>query len=396
MAALAVLALGATLFFATRALHEAEGTVVRGESDAILSALARDFAEEEGPATPELLQRELAAYASVGLRYVALLDREALLAEAGVATMSELQLRPGQLAVEGRRVRVLGTLFPPRRHRAPMNQPRSGIGPALIVVEFEPPVIRQLRGDLTRISVVAAVAGVVLLGFAAAWSRNARRIGEIERRAAREQRLISLGSMASVMAHELRNPLASLKGHAQLLVEDLEDGPPKWLQKAERVVSEAERLERLTSSLLDFVRDGPLERESIQASELVARALRDLDAQRVNVVLETEQLDVDVARLARALHNLVDNALQADEAERVQLQVVTQRGEVIFTVRDHGPGIAEGAKLFEPFATTRVRGTGLGLSVVRRIAEQHGGGVTGETHPQGGAVFTLRIPKEAS
>lgn len=393
MAALAVLALGATLYVAIRALHEAEGTVVRGESDALLGAIARDFAEVDEPPTTDTLLRELAAYESVGLRYLAVVDRENVLAEAGSATMPGVRIHPGEVAMEDRRVRVLGPLMPPRRLGRRPPQPGR---PGLIVVEFEPPVINQLRGDLTRISVVAAVAGVVLLGFAAAWSRNARRIGEIERRAAREERLISLGSMASVMAHELRNPLASLKGHAQLLVEDLEGGAPKPLQKAERVVSEAERLERLTSSLLDFVRDGPLERESLSTAELMARALQDLDATRVDLVLDTNPIDVDAARLARALHNVVDNALQADESGRVEVRVTSEGRDVVFTVRDHGPGIDASARLFEPFATTRVRGTGLGLAVVRRIAEQHGGSVAGENHPEGGAVFTLRIPKAQS
>ena len=95
------------------------------------------------------------------------------------------------------------------------------------MLELEPPAIEKLRGDLARISVVAAVAGVVLLAFAFAWSRSAARLRAVERQTAQEQRLVALGSMSSVMAHELRNPLASLKGHAQLLVEDLEEGKNK-------------------------------------------------------------------------------------------------------------------------------------------------------------------------
>ncbi|MBN9160919.1 MAG: sensor histidine kinase, partial [Myxococcales bacterium] len=68
------------------------------------------------------------------------------------------------------------------------------------------------------------------------------------------------------------------------------------------------------------------------------------------------------------------------------------------TVRDRGPGLPAGseAEIFEPFVTTRVRGTGLGLAVARRIAEQHDGTLTGETHPEGGALFTLRLRGQAS
>jgi two-component system sensor histidine kinase HydH len=201
--------------------------------------------------------------------------------------------------------------------------------------------------------------------------------------------------MSSVMAHELRNPLASLKGHAQLLAEDLEDGDPKKKAKVDRVVREAERLEQLTSSLLDFVRDGPIERATIAPRALVERALEHLAKDRVKLELDAapEEVRVDEARLARALHNIVDNALQAAEGE-IELRVAREGDAVVFDVRDHGPGIPPGseAQIFEPFHTTRTRGTGLGLAVARRIAEQHGGTLTGENQEAGGALFRLRFP----
>jgi two-component system sensor histidine kinase HydH len=266
-------------------------------------------------------------------------------------------------------------------------------GPALLVVELEPPVIAQLRTHLTSIAIVAAAAAAVLVAFAVALSRSARRLAAIEQRAAREQRLVALGSMSSVMAHELRNPLASLKGHAQLLAEDLEDD--KQRKKAERVVNEAQRLEELTTSLLDFVRDGPIERVDIDAKDLVARALEHLPADRVDVTTRGEtSMTVDAARLCRAVHNLVDNAIKASpDGARVELAVDGRDGAIEIVVRDHGPGIADPAQIFEPFVTTRVRGTGLGLPVARRIAEQHGGTLNAENHPDGGARFTLRIPR---
>lgn len=285
----------------------------------------------------------------------------------------------------------------------------------LVVIEFEPPVIARLHGHLTRISIVAAAAGAVLLAFAIAWARSAARLAEVERKAAREQRLVALGSMSSVMAHELRNPLASLKGHAQLLVEDLAElNEPKKKAKAERVVREAERLEVLTTSLLDFVRDGPMERTGVTPEELVDRALEHLDKARVrvDVAKSPAQLFVDVARFSRALHNLVENAVQASGGtEPVELRIAevpasdsapdslrSGRHEVIIEVRDRGPGIAPGSEsqIFEPFHTTRVRGTGLGLAVARRIAEQHDGSLHGENHPDGGALFRLRFANQAS
>jgi two-component system, NtrC family, sensor histidine kinase HydH len=283
-----------------------------------------------------------------------------------------------------------------------------------VILELEPPVLVKLRGDLTRVSVVAAAAGVVLLAFAMAWSRSARRLQALEDRAIREQRLVVLGSMSSVMAHELRNPIASLKGHAQLLLEDADDagaagaanananGGERRRAKIVRVVAEAERLEALTTSLLDFVRDGPLDQSPVETTDLIVQALRDLPRERIAVDLDAapKTILVDAARIGRALHNLVDNALKADGAsgEQVELKIAREPdGEVIVEVRDRGRGIPPGteAQIFEPFVTTRVRGTGLGLAIARRIAEQHAGTLTGEDHPTGGAVFRLRLPQQA-
>ena len=404
MAALAALALGATVMTSQQALSDASDVVVRGEGDLLIGALVADLTEEPAPISNDTLARALELHRDEGLRYVALADRDGRpLAEAGSAELSQLTQRPGESAIEGRRARMTSLLAPPPRRG--MRPPRGATavphgarpGPALLVVELEPPVIETLRRDLRRIAIVAAGAAGVLLAFAVAWSRSARRLAALEERAAREQRLVALGSMSSVMAHELRNPLASLKGHAQLLAEDLEDaGDTKRQAKAERVVSEAERLELLTTTLLDFVRDGPIERESTTAADLVERSLADLARDRVKVDLGSTppRVEVDVMRLARALHNLVDNALQASPEGAVELEVAADGpADVTIKVRDHGPGLPPGAEaqIFEPFMTTRVRGTGLGLAVARRIAEQHGGTLTAENHPTGGALFTLRL-----
>jgi two-component system sensor histidine kinase HydH len=266
--------------------------------------------------------------------------------------------------------------------------------PPVLVIELEPPVIAELRRDLGRVQLVGLLAGSVLLAFAIAWSRNAARLAALEQKAARDERLVALGGMSSVMAHELRNPLASLKGHAQLLAEDLE-GKPK--AKAERVVAEAERLEALTSSLLDFVRDGPLDAGEVTPAELAARAVEHLGTARVEIDVADapRALRGDVPRLVRAVANLVDNAWKASpDGAAVALRVVEEPGAVRIEVRDHGAGLPPGseASIFEPFVTTRTKGTGLGLAVSRRIAEQHGGTLTAMNHPGGGALFTLRWP----
>lgn len=401
MAVLAVLSLGATVFVAVRALSDASDVVIRGEGDVLMSTVASDLAQEPKPLSAQDLQRVLDARASSGLRYLAVVDREGRPSvEAGSAQMPGVMTRPGQAVAVGQRVRVMAPVGRPRR--GPFNErgergerPPGMMGLPLLVIELEPPVIATLRAHLERIAIVATVAGAILIAFAIAWSRSAARLAAIEARTTHEQRLVALGSMSSVMAHELRNPLASLKGHAQLLVEDLEE--PQKRAKAERVVKEAERLELLTTSLLDFVRDGPIERISTPTRELVDRAIEGLARSRVDIRMSDapERVLVDADRLARALHNVVDNALQAtSDGEPIELSIETIGNEVAMTVRDHGVGIPPGSEsqIFEPFHTTRTKGTGLGLAVARRILEQHGGSLTGENHRDGGAVFQLRFP----
>ncbi|MEO8876893.1 MAG: histidine kinase dimerization/phospho-acceptor domain-containing protein, partial [Polyangiaceae bacterium] len=320
MAIIAVVALGTTVLVADRALSDASDVVVRGERDSLMSAVAGDLGDDGTIPNAATLERELDERSNDGLRYVALMARDGtVLAEAGTPTLSDASLRPGQSIVVGRRIRTSAPLFPP--HRGSRSERYSG-APPLLVIELEPPVIAALRGDLARISVVAALAGAVLIAFAIAWSRSSARLAAVERQTAREQRLVALGSMSSVMAHELRNPLASLKGHAQLLVEDLEEGKSKT--KAERVVAEAERLELLTTSLLDFVRDGPIDRIDVTPADLVAHALEHLPADRVNIDLTKapKSMQIDEARLTRALQNIVQNAILATpESEKIDLTI---------------------------------------------------------------------------
>ncbi len=399
MAVLAVLSLGATVFIAQLALSDARDVVVRGEGDVLLTTVASELAEEAPPLSAAALERTLAAHRAQGLRYVGVVNREGkAIVEAGSSEIHGPLAPPGHSTVLGKRVRVAGPLMPHHRPRDGVHRGPPPFGMAILVVELEPPVMDTLRGHLTRISVVAALAGGVLLAFAIAWSRSANRLAAIEERAAREQRLVALGSMSSVMAHELRNPLASLKGTAQLLAEDFEGSDDaKKKKKAERIVAEAERLEVLTTSLLDFVRDGPIERASVKPEELAESALAGLAAGRVKVDVERapSELFVDRARLARAIHNLVDNALHAQAEGEVSLTFAKKDGTTTIEVRDRGEGIPPGqeTQIFEPFVTTRTKGTGLGLAVARRIAEQHEGTLTGENHPDGGALFRLTLPQ---
>jgi len=164
-------------------------------------------------------------------------------------------------------------------------------------------------------------------------------------------------------------------------------------------VQEALRLERITSDLLDFVRQGELDRAPTDLGALVRQAAEDVvpaERLRVDLPRTTLELSIDGPKVRQVVDNIVRNATQAADG-LVEVTLAGEASVAVLTVRDHGPGIAQGQedRIFEPFVTTRVRGTGLGLAIARRLAERHGGSLTASNHPEGGAVFRLSLPRPA-
>ena len=230
----------------------------------------------------------------------------------------------------------------------------------------------------------------------ASW-RMSLRLEREERRFEEQRRLMELGAMSAVMAHEIRNPLASLKGHAQLLTERLPSGSPER-RKADRVVDEAGRLEALTADLLDFARSGAMNLGPADPAGLLRAAAAELDGAPVELECDgaPRLWQLDGPRFGNAvLANLLRNAVQAAPADRPpRARVALERGRLVFEVRDFGPGLPAGSgrRIFDPFFTTRATGTGLGLAVARRIVEMHGGRIEAADAPGGGAIFRVELP----
>ncbi len=274
----------------------------------------------------------------------------------------------------------------------------GALGPPPFVIELTPTLSAALRDEAGRaLGVGFASAAGLLIAAALLW-RWVRHRDRLLGRLAHERRLAALGEMSAVLAHELRNPLASLKGNAELLVESL-DGRERDRAKAVRVVTEAQRLERLTNDLLEFVRTGKIARRPASPGDVLRTAARGLgDGGQAIEIVDTgapARWSIDPERLEQVLTNLLENAVQAGPAGRVTATIAVEGGRLTYRVRDHGPGLPAGAPdaIFEPFHTTRVRGIGLGLAVARRLVELHGGTLTAATHPGGGAEFTVAIPE---
>jgi two-component system sensor histidine kinase HydH len=265
------------------------------------------------------------------------------------------------------------------------------------MMEFEPLVAERLAAEATRTFVLSALMAAALLAAAVIFWRLSILQEATERRLEQQRRLGALGEMSAVLAHEIRNPLASLKGHAQLLAERLTEGSPDR-RKASLVVTEAERLEALTGDLLDFARPSPVDLKPADPAALVLACAEEVarDGFVIRAAGGPRVWRLDASLMRQALTNVLRNARQSSpEGTRPEVTVDRGDGSLVFTVRDFGAGIAAGdeKRLFSPFFTRRTTGTGLGLAVALRVVELHGGTITAGNHPGGGAVFRIAIPK---
>ena len=402
--ALVAAALVATTYATSRTVDGAFASVSRSQRAAAEQIVRRALNELDGPPTPQDLADIVNNHAADGVRYLGILDgRGRVLLEAGkpLGAPTMLPDPPGQAGFRERRrpdneISQVGSRtrveFPiPMRRTWPVEGPRTQV----IALEFEPVEANDLRSASRRTLAVGGFAALVLLVVAIAITRRElRRSAEAADRE-REKRLASLGEMSAVLAHEIKNPLASLKGNAQLLAAMLPAGE-KPRSKADRVVDEAVRLEQLMRDLLAFVRTGAITRTPIAPGALardVASSVGGPDVVTVDDSRAPAQWSLDVGRLREVLMNLIDNAVAAGPP--VWVGVFAERGRLVFEVIDRGPGVPADAreKIFEPFFTGKTRGTGLGLAIAKRLVELHRGTIAVYDAPGGGARFRIEIPE---
>jgi signal transduction histidine kinase len=231
---------------------------------------------------------------------------------------------------------------------------------------------------------------------------QADQIIEIEEQLRRADRLSALGELSAGMAHEIRNPLGSIRGTAEILRDGVAPDDPKQ-EFAEILIREVDRLNRVLEDFLRFARPDPVEVGRFVLQHVIGDVL-DLTRQqavRNNVDVAAELGDeIEIPgqgeQVKQAFLNLVLNALQAmpnGGALEVSLRVLPQEVQVLFS--DSGPGIApeDRERIFNPFVTTRDSGTGLGLAITQRIIQGHGGRIMLDSRPGEGACFTVCLPR---
>jgi two-component system, NtrC family, sensor histidine kinase HydH len=381
-------ALVATTWATGRTVATALSAASEGQALDVAQSVRNDLSDLSGEPSPDDIDRIGHDHADKGLTYLALLDGRGRVA---TAFGTPVGIAPPYVERKQRDIQHVKNRVRIDWH---INFKRGfgGRGPRLqyVALEVAPIEAAALRTSARRTFVVVALAALTLLGVAIGLTRRElRRSVELAGRE-REKRLASLGEMSAVLAHEMKNPLASLKGNAQLLAATLPAGD-KPRQKADRVVDEAVRLEKLMQDLLAFVRTGQLQRAQV-SPVAIAR-----DAANHQIEIDDRAApptwSLDAGRIREVLANLIDNAVAAGPP--VLVRVATERGRLVLEVIDHGPGVpvADRDKIFEPFFTGKTRGTGLGLAIAKRMVELHGGTIAVLDADGTGARFRIEIPE---
>ena len=231
---------------------------------------------------------------------------------------------------------------------------------------------------------------------------------DAQRQLVQNERMALLGTFASGLAHEVRNPLNSIALQLSLLERRIVGVEPRLMQQLDELVGvireEIRRLDALVGDFLFFSRTSRIQLQATDLDALVDEVTRLLrpEARNAGVTLRRERVGealpsvaADSEKLKQVVINLVRNAIEAmPEGGAVALESGLREGKAEIAVRDNGPGLPEGVDIFQLFVTTKPKGTGLGLSIAQQIVHAHGGEIRAASEPGAGACFTIALPLE--
>jgi two-component system, NtrC family, sensor histidine kinase HydH len=279
-----------------------------------------------------------------------------------------------------------------------------GSGRPIVEKEFECTVSEGRTVPLEVIAAVLKDDEGKLIGRIALL-RDLSELQHLRKEVERSQRLAAVGSLAAGVAHEIRNPLSSLKGFATYFRQRY-GGVPDDVKVADIMIQEVDRLNRVITELLEFSRPMELKRKATDLANLVRHVLRTVEGQarEKGITVKTTlssgfpEAFIDPDRMTQVFLNLFLNALAAMDKGGVLSVGVTRHDEdsLRVTIADTGAGIRKEdiGRVFDPYYTTKPSGTGLGLAIVHRIVEAHGGEIRLESEPGKGTTFAILLPIE--
>jgi two-component system sensor histidine kinase HydH len=261
-------------------------------------------------------------------------------------------------------------------------------------------------GSVVPLEVGASIlqdANGVFLGYIVLF-KDLTEVRSLRREIARSQRLASVGRLAAGVAHEIRNPLSSIKGFATYFKERYPDAPQDQ-KTADIMIAEVDRLNRVVGQLLEFARPVPLSPKLTSLKDLVDNSLRLIEQKAIGKKITVKTLNsakideavIDPDRINQVLLNLYLNAIESMEPGGelgVELSAGDKDHRIEIRVSDTGCGIpAEHlSRIFDPYFTTKSAGTGLGLAIAHNIMEAMGGKMNVSSRPGKGTTFCLTIP----
>lgn len=244
---------------------------------------------------------------------------------------------------------------------------------------------------------------------------NFAKMRDFQDELSKSSKLSELGRLTATIAHDIRNPLGSIRTSSFILTRQLKDGPEAALKPLERIKKGVDRCDVIINELLDYARSKTLQLETVSFDSWLLQTINEHKGDAIqaalvecNLGLADTEVDFDPSRMDRAFVNLMSNAVEAMVGkEGSLLENPTQNPKIVITTRqtdrgievsvtDNGPGISDEdmEKVFTPLFTTKSFGVGLGLSAVQKIFEEHGGGLEVTSTPGNGATFTGWFPQK--
>ena len=284
---------------------------------------------------------------------------------------------------------------------------RGGLAAALAITVLTIPYTLRIHDHHTLIGEYTEMVFYVAIGLMTGvliereWRERERRVA-LERELARSERLSSLGQMAAGLAHEIRNPLGSIQGVAELLGDDAPAGSKKR-ELLDVLRKESKRLGSVVDDFLNFARPRPLALAPVNVADVVKRSVAQMqiEASKRSIKIDTKlagdlpEIHADAEQLHQVFLNLLLNAIAASADQgRIEVSGAPVAKGIAITVQDWGQGISKDtlSRVYDPFFTTRETGTGLGLSISHTIVSDHGGSIDIESEPGQGSAVTVTLP----